>query len=177
MASVAVAIDQGFDDAAYTETVKALQARGHRVLIVGRKAGLSVKGKSGKTEVLIQSPFSTGSSGELDALMLLDGAALEGSKKSKRLISLVRAFIDSRKMVFAGRSTLGLLAGAGILRGRKVTGSESLRKAVIDGGGEYINRSFVIDKNLISYRDPGDLPLFLKACLAKLTLGQIRLIL
>jgi protease I len=177
MASVGVAIDHGFDDAVYTKTVKALEANGHKVLIVGRRKGLRVKAKSGETTVLIQRPFGTGSSGELDALMLLDGAALEGSKKSKSLISLVKAYFDSRKMVFAGRSSLGLLAGAGILQGRKVTGSESLKRAVIDGGGEYVKRSFVIDRNLISYRDPGDLPLFLNACLAKLTLGQIRLIL
>lgn len=177
MASIAVAIDQGFDDAVYAKTVKALQARGHKVLIVGPRRGLRVKGKSGETTVLIQKSFGTGSSGELDALMLLDGAALEGSKKSKSLISLVKAFFDSRKMVFAGRSTLGLLAGAGILRGRKVTGSESLKRAVLDGGGEYVDKSFVIDRNLISYRDPVDLPLFLNACLAKLTLGHIRLIL
>lgn len=177
MANIAVVIDDGFDEDAYAKTLKALRDDGHVFVFVGRGEGIPVMGKTGSSIVQIQESLSPVSTAEWDALMLLDGNILEGSDHDTQLISLVRGFLDSRKPVFANWASLGLLARSGIARERRVAGPESLIRNPFSCGVQFIDQSFVIDRNLISCRDPKAFPIFLKASLAKLILGNIRLLL
>ena len=54
---------------------------------------------------------------------------------------------------------------AGILKGRKATSYPSVKDDVINAGCEWIDSSMVRDGNLISSRNPNDLPDFMKGIL------------
>jgi len=56
-----------------------------------------------------------------------------------------------------------LLVSAGLARGRRLTSYPSLADDVRNAGGTWIDEEVVVDGNLITSRNPGDLPAFVKA--------------
>jgi protease I len=56
-----------------------------------------------------------------------------------------------------------LLVSAGLARGRRLTSYHSLADDVRNAGGTWIDEEVVVDGNLITSRDPDDLPAFVKA--------------
>ncbi|MCW2771830.1 MAG: intracellular protease, PfpI family [Nocardioides sp.] len=56
-----------------------------------------------------------------------------------------------------------LLVSAGVAKGRRLTSYASLADDVRNAGGTWVDEEVVIDGNLITSRDPDDLPAFIKA--------------
>ncbi len=56
-----------------------------------------------------------------------------------------------------------LLVSAGVAKGRRLTSYRSLADDVRNAGGTWVDEEVVVDGNLITSRDPGDLPAFIKA--------------
>src|SRR3954447_12535774 len=56
-----------------------------------------------------------------------------------------------------------LLVSAGLTRGRRLTSYASLADDVRNAGGTWVDEQVVVDGNLITSRDPDDLPAFIKA--------------
>lgn len=58
---------------------------------------------------------------------------------------------------------------AGIVSGRKITGYKAIKDDIKNSGANYLDKSVVVDDNLISSRHPGDLPDFCKAIIDKVS--------
>jgi protease I len=56
-----------------------------------------------------------------------------------------------------------LLVSAGVAKGRRLTSYASLADDVRNAGGTWVDEEVVVDGNLITSRDPDDLPAFIKA--------------
>jgi protease I len=56
-----------------------------------------------------------------------------------------------------------LLVSAGVAKGRRLTSYASLADDVRNAGGDWVDEEVVVDGNLITSRDPDDLPAFIKA--------------
>jgi protease I len=56
-----------------------------------------------------------------------------------------------------------LLVSAGLAKGRRLTSYASLADDVRNAGGTWVDEEVVVDGNLITSRDPDDLPAFIKA--------------
>jgi protease I len=55
-----------------------------------------------------------------------------------------------------------------VAKGRKLTGVGAIRDDLVNAGADYQDEMVVIDGNLVTSRQPGDLPAFMKAFLALL---------
>ncbi|MDD5422568.1 MAG: type 1 glutamine amidotransferase [Candidatus Omnitrophica bacterium] len=64
-----------------------------------------------------------------------------------------------------------VLASAGILKGRKATSFSAIKDDVINAGAQFIDKEVVVDGNLITSRNPYDLPAFCREIL-KQTIGK-----
>ena len=53
-----------------------------------------------------------------------------------------------------------MLASAGILKGKKVTGFFAIKDDLVNAGANYVDEEVVKDGNLITSRKPDDLPAF-----------------
>lgn len=62
-----------------------------------------------------------------------------------------------------------LLVSAGVVKGRRLTSYPSLADDVRNAGGEWVDETVVIDRNLITSRNPDDLPAFVDAVATALT--------
>lgn len=168
MSNIAVIIDDLFEDSEYIEPVKAFQENGHKIIHVGMKPGERVKGKKGGIEVLIDRAIRDVSLDEFDALLIPGGYSPDKLRAHEEPVEFVRRFFNSGKPVFSICHAPQLLITADVLRGRKITGWKSIVQDIKNAGARFVDEKVVEDGNLVSSRQPGDLPEFIAACLARL---------
>jgi protease I len=61
-----------------------------------------------------------------------------------------------------------ILITADVIRGRKITGWKSIIQDIRNAGAEFVDQEVVEDGNLVSSRQPADIPAFVEASLKKL---------
>ena len=61
-----------------------------------------------------------------------------------------------------------MLVSANILKGKKATSFYSVKDDVINAGARWFDEEVVVDGNLITSRNPEDLPAFMRAILGYL---------
>jgi protease I len=168
MSKIAVLIADMFEDSEYLEPVKAFKQAGHEVVHVGLEANGTVKGKKQRTEVRINMPVGRVSPDDFDALLIPGGYSPDKLRAHEEAVTFARDFVESGKPVFAICHAPQLLITADVLKGRKVTGWKSIIQDIKNAGAEFLDQQVVRDGNLISSRDPGDLPAFIGASLEML---------
>ena len=84
------------------------------------------------------------------------------------VIDLIEDFNDAGKPIAAICHAPWLLIEADIVDGRTVTSWPSLRTDLENAGGRVVDQEVAIDGNLITSRNPDDIPAFSKALIEAL---------
>lgn len=104
-----------------------------------------------------------------DALLLPGGVGNPDRLRMERqAVALVRAFVDAGKPVAAICHGPWLLVEADVVRGRRVTSWPSIRTDLRNAGGTWVDEAAVTDGNVITSRNPDDVPAFTEALIAAL---------
>lgn len=106
--------------------------------------------------------------GDYDALIVPGGRAPEKLRKSAKVLDVVRAFFANGRPVSAICHGPQVLAAAGVLRNRSATGYRTLARELEAAGARYRDAEVVVDGNLVTSREPADLPAFMRETMAKL---------
>jgi protease I len=165
MSKVAVIITDMFEDSEYTEPAKAFKEAGHQLVHIGLKAGSTVRGKKNQTPVKIDEAVKNVAVRDFDALLIPGGYSPDKLRVDEKAVQFAKEFVESGKPVFVICHAAQLLITADVIRGRKITGWKSVIQDIKNAGAEFIDQAVVKDGNLISSRDPNDLPEFIKASL------------
>ena len=106
---------------------------------------------------------------DYDALLLPGGVGNpDRLRMEKEAIAIIRAFDAAKKPVAAICHGPWLLAEADILRGRTVTSWPSIRTDLRNAGATVVDQEAVADGNLITSRNPDDVPAFTDALISAL---------
>lgn len=106
------------------------------------------------------------------ALVLPGGVANpDALRTDAAAVAFVKEFMESGRPVAAICHAPWTLLEAGVLRGRRLTSWPSLRTDIRNAGGEWVDERVVIDGNLITSRNPGDIPAFNSALLEAVNHG------
>ncbi len=84
-------------------------------------------------------------------------------RMNDRAVAIVREFGMAGKPVAAICHAPWLLIDAGLVDGKTVTSWPSLRKDLANAGGNVVDQEVATDGNLITSRNPDDIPAFSKA--------------
>jgi protease I len=84
-------------------------------------------------------------------------------RKHQEAVDLVESFVKTGKPVAAICHGPQMLAAAGLLEGRKITGYHKIKEEMLEAGAEFVDEQIVIDDNLITSREPKDIPYFNQA--------------
>lgn len=98
-----------------------------------------------------------------ELLILPGGKAPSSLRKEPKALEIAQSFFDQNKLVAAICHGPQILISAGVMQGRIATGYKSIADELKDAGVVYKDREVVVDKNLITSRQPSDLPAFMKA--------------
>jgi len=75
-------------------------------------------------------------------------------------VDFVRAFVESGKPVAAICHAPWTLVEADVVRGKRVTSWPSLQTDLRNAGADWVDEEVVVDGNLVTSRNPDDLPAF-----------------
>ena len=104
-----------------------------------------------------------------DALLLPGGQMNPDIlRMNERAIAIVREFGMADKPIAAICHAPWLLAEAGLIDGKTVTGWPSIRTDLKNAGAKVVDQEVATDGNLITSRNPDDIPAFSKALIEML---------
>lgn len=168
---VAILIENGFEDAEVTGPVERLREAGIHVTLVAPFAGRQYTGKKG---AVVTSDLAAGAARviDFDAIVIPGGYAPDKMRMRHTMVDLVRDAVAAGKPVAAICHGPQVLISADALRGRTLTCWPSIAVDVKNAGGLYVDRPVVEDGNLITSRNPDDVPQFTAAILRALVRGQ-----
>ena len=165
---IAAIVTNMFEDSEYTKPVEAFRDKGHEVVNVGLEAGKTIKGKKEGTEVHIDKAVSEASVEDFDALLIPGGYSPDQLRVNEKAVQFAGDFVKSGKPVFAICHAGQLLITARVLKGRRFTGYTSIEQDIRNAGAEFIDKEVVVDGNLVSSRNPNDIPAFIEESLKQL---------
>ena len=104
-----------------------------------------------------------------DALLLPGGQMNPDIlRMNERAVAIVREFGMADKPIAAICHAPWLLAEAGLIDGKTVTGWPSIRTDLKNAGAKVVDQEVATDGNLITSRNPDDIPAFTKALIEML---------
>lgn len=149
-----------FEDTELLVPYYRLEEEGVHVDIASIKKG-KIKGKHGY-EVEVNKTLKEVNPDDYDILILPGGKAPETLRKEKKAIEIAKHFFQKNKPVSAICHGPQTLITAGLLKGRQATCYKSVAQEMKDAGAIYEDKEVVIDGNLVTSRQPSDLPAFIR---------------
>lgn len=112
--------------------------------------------------------------GDYDALLLPGGQINpDVLRMNDTVIDLVKQFNGAQKPIAAICHAPWLLAEADIIDGKTVTGWPSIRTDLKNAGGNVVDQTAAVDGNLITSRNPDDIPAFTSTLMSALGMGKL----
>jgi protease I len=166
--SVAVLVEDQYEDLELWYPIYRLREEGANVTLVGPESGKTYFSKHGY-------PAKSDRAGrdvaveDYEAIIIPGGYAPDRMRRDAAMVKLVADALKAGKTVAAICHGGWMLCSAGALEGRRVTGFFTIKDDLTNAGAEWIDQEVVCDGNLITSRQPDDLPAFLRSIIEHLT--------
>lgn len=165
---------EGIERVELTEPWDAVRDAGHTAVLVSTEGGeVQTFDHLDKAETRpVDEVVADVDVASYDALVLPGGVANPDALRTNGdAVSFVRDFVASGKPVAAICHASWTLVEADAVKGRRLTSWPSLQTDIRNAGGEWVDDKLVVDGNLITSRNPDDLPAFISALLEGLQHG------
>jgi len=164
---VAILATDHFEEAELVEPRDALTKAGADVRIYSTHTDpiQAVEGDTSPTQKIdVDATFEELDLAAVDAVVVPGGTVnADRIRVDEQAQAIVRAANDAGKPLAVICHGPWLLVSAGLVEGRRLTSYPSLAVDVRNAGGTWVDEQVVVDGNLITSRNPGDLPAFVKA--------------
>lgn len=141
---------------------------GALVTVAGPEADRKYAGKHGypcQSEAAIRDMNSE----TFDGVIIPGGFSPDKLRRDPKVLSLVREFAQTGKLVAAICHAGWIPISAGVYKGVKVTGSPGIKDDLVNAGAIWSDAPVVIDRLFVSSRKPDDLPQFCEGILEVMT--------
>jgi protease I len=155
-----------FEDSELLIPYYRLKEAGVEVTVASAKSGV-IKGKHGY-EVTVDKTLAELIPNNYAILILPGGAAPAEVRKDPKAIEITRDFFIINKPVAAICHGPQILISADLLQGRHATCYKSVAAELKEAGSLYEDSEVVVDGNLVTSRQPADLPAFMREIMKKL---------
>jgi protease I len=160
---------EGIERVELTEPWKAVVDAGHQPVLLSPETGevQTFDHLTASEKKPVDQAVGDASVDDFAALVLPGGVANpDALRTDEKAVSFVKAFVDSGKPVAAICHAPWTLIEADVVRGKTVTSWPSLRTDLRNAGATWVDETVATDGNLITSRNPDDIPAFSKALLA-----------
>lgn len=163
---VLIIATDGFEQSELEQPKAKLEAAGFETVVASLEDG-EIKGwdqKDWGRSVKVDLTVDEVSADDYDALLLPGGQMNPDIlRMNETVIELIEDFDDAGKPIAAICHGPWLLVEADIVDGRTVTGWPSIRTDLENGGATVVDREVAVDGNIITSRNPDDIPAFSQA--------------
>ena len=157
-----------FEDSELLVPYYRLKEAGVEVIVASLNRG-AITGKHGY-EVAVDKTLDEVNPDDYILLVLPGGKAPAAVRKESKALEIARSFFARSKPVAAICHGPQILISAGLLQGRHATCYLSVADELKEAGALYEDREVIVDANLITSRQPADLPAFMRETMKLLKL-------
>jgi protease I len=162
---IACVIGPRFEDSEFKEPYDAFREAGHEVTIVGLQAGTELEGDKGKVRVTVEKSFQDVKPDDFDALLIPGGGSPDKLRAHDEAVTFVKAFMRANKPVLAICHGPQLLLTADEYKNRRMTAWKTIQGDLKKAGADVVDQEVVVDRNLVTSRQPSDIPAFIRESL------------
>jgi protease I len=161
MKKALILVGDGVEDAEFLYPYYRLQEEGFEIDVAGSEAGKTFTGKRGypakstlaAKDVRIE---------DYALLVVPGGHAPDKWRMDNAFVQIARNAFERDLVVAAICHAPQLLIEAEVVKGRKMTCYQSVKTDLRNAGANYEDREVVVDGNLVTSRQPSDLPAFMR---------------
>jgi protease I len=160
---IALLATDGVEEAELTEPRKALQNAGARVDVISPKSGeiQAFKHDTKSLKIGVDRTLDDARPDEYDAIVLPGGALnADAMRMQPEVQSFIKAMHNAGKPFAVICHAPWELISAGLASGRTMTSYHTIQDDVRNAGATWVDQEVVVDGNLVSSRQPSDLPAF-----------------
>jgi protease I len=174
---VAILATDGFEQSELLDPRRALDQAGASTAVVSLESG-QIKGWNHKEwgeTIAVDDTVDSVDAKNFDAL-LLPGGVMNPDKlrMDAKAVAFVKAFFAAKKPVAAICHGPWTIIEAGAAKGRTLTSWPSLKTDVQNAGGTWVDQETMVDGNLVTSRNPKDIPAFNREILKLFAAAQPR---
>jgi protease I len=163
---VACLLANGFEDSEFRKPYEALREAGHQVVIIGLEAGQKVDGYKGVEKgVIVEKSFSEVSTDDFDALFIPGGHSPDRLRAQQPPVDFVRAFFAAGKPIAAICHGPQIFLTADTFKDHRMTAWKTVQGDLRLAGADVVDQEVVVDRNLVTSRQPSDIPAFVRETL------------
>jgi protease I len=165
---IVILIDNSYQEMEVWYPYFRLQEFGAAVEFAGAIAGHTYESKLGYPAKASRG-YDQLAAKDFDAVIVPGGVAPDRIRRYPKANVFVKEMNEAGKLVAAICHGPSVLCSAqGLLKGRRVTSFISIKDDVVNAGAQWEDAEVIVDRNLITSRNPEDLPAFCRAFLAAL---------
>ena len=164
---VAVFIADLFNEREFLYPYYRMKEAGAEVIVVGpskttfnSEIGMSAKAEKDINEVKAE---------DFDAVIIPGGYSPDKMRRSKAMVDFVKKMNEQEKIVAAICHGPWMCISADILKGKRATSFFSIKVDMMNAGAEWVDEEVVKDDNLITSRNPNDLPAFCRTIISAMS--------
>ena len=159
---VACVLANGFEDSEFKQPYDALKEAGHDVVIVGLEAGQVLKGDKGRETATVERSFAQATPDEFDALFIPGGFSPDRLRAHPVAVEFVKAFFGKKKPIMAICHGPQIFIPAGAYKDHRMTAWKTIQSDLRLLGANVCDEEVVVDRNLVTSRQPADIPAFIR---------------
>lgn len=174
---IAILVADGFEQVEMTEPRKALVEAGADTSLISLKPGqvrawnFTEWGDKFPVDLVLE----TADPASFQALLLPGGVINpDVLRMTPKAVSFTGHFFQTNKPVASICHGPWTIIETGAARGRRMASWPSLKTDLLNAGAEWIDDAPVVDRNLVTARNPGDIPVFNPAMIDLFARGQTR---
>jgi protease I len=165
---------EGIEKVELVDPWKAVADAGHTAVLLSPDSGsVQLYDHLDKADTqAVDAQVGSASPDDYDALVLPGGVANpDALRMDADAVAFVKTFVESGRPVAAICHAPWTLIEADVVRGKRITSWPSLQTDLRNAGAEWLDEQVVTDGNLITSRNPDDLPAFIGALLEAVNHG------
>lgn len=161
MKKIAVLVEDHYQTLEVWYPYLRLREEGYKTVLVGTGRSDEYKSKEGYVAPEELSIERTNAN-DFDGVIIPGGYAPDMMRRNPKVAQFVRKIFEQGKLVASICHGGWILASADIVKGKTVTSFSAIKDDLIHAGANFVDEEVVVDKNIITSRNPYDLPAFCK---------------
>jgi len=157
---VGLFVGPGFEDLEFWVVLMRLREEGAEVVVIGQEAGATYPSKSGGLRGTADVAAADANADDFDAVVVPGGWCPDKIRRDPAVLGIVRRAHETGKIVGAICHGGSVLISAGIVRGRRATGSTGIKDDLENAGATWVDEPAFRDGNLVWGRVVPDVPDF-----------------
>ena len=170
---IACILAGGYEDSEFQKPYDEFKAAGHDVVVIGGKAGQELAGKRGESRKKADKGIDEVRPDQFEALLIPGGHSPDQLRADQRFVDFVKAFFKDGKPVLAICHGPQLFIRADEYRNHRMTAWKTIQGDLKQVGADVVDAEVVVDRNLVTSRQPSDIPAFIRESLKVLQAAPV----